>query len=129
MPSNPVSGYSRRLPSRSGRRNDGPAVPIDVLATSFARWDSHVGDAMDHEILLVVSSRGESIGKIIHDEGEETFLVEQGTVFPTDFEFHYESNTAVSEDGALVYSLTAYSEESATTSSPATADVPSTALR
>ena len=68
---------------------------------------------MDHELLLVVTTRGESIGKIIHDEAEETFLVERGTVFPTDFQFHYESNTAVTEDGALVYTLTAYSDDAA----------------
>ena len=73
-------------------------------------------DAMDDEILLVVTSRGESIGKIIHDDAEEMFLVERGTVFPTDFEFRYESNTAVSEDGALVYTLTAYAEAPAATS-------------
>lgn len=61
---------------------------------------------MVHERLLVVSTKGESIGTVIHDEGDETFLVERGTVFPKDFEFHYESTTGVSEDGALVYTLT-----------------------
>ena len=66
---------------------------------------------MDHEELLVVTSRGESIGKVIHHDGDETFLVERGTVFPTDFAFRYESITGVSEDGALVYTLTEYSEE------------------
>jgi len=68
---------------------------------------------MSHESLLVVSTRGESIGKVIHNDGDETFLVERGTVFPKDFEFHYESNTGVSEDGALVYTLIEYSEEPA----------------
>jgi hypothetical protein len=68
---------------------------------------------MDHESLLVVSTRGESIGKVIHNDGDETFLVERGTVFPKDFAFHYESTTAVSEDGALVFTLTEYSEEPA----------------
>ena len=68
---------------------------------------------MDHESLLVVSTRGESIGKVIHYDGDETFLVERGTVFPKDFEFHYESSTRVSEDGALVYRLTEYSDERA----------------
>ena len=63
---------------------------------------------MDHDELLVVSTRGESIGKVIHHDGDETFLVERGTVFPRDFAFHYESSTAVSEDGALVYTLTEY---------------------
>ena len=65
---------------------------------------------MDHESLLVVTTRGESIGKVIHYDGDETFLVESGTVFPDDFTFHYESSTGVSEDGALVYTLTEYSE-------------------
>ena len=60
---------------------------------------------MHHESLLVVSSRGESIGKVIHYDGDETFTVERGVVFPRDFEFHYESSTGVSEDGALVYTL------------------------
>ena len=75
------------------------------------------------------SARGANRSENHPRRGEETFLVEQGTVFPTDFDFHYESNTAVSEDGALVYRMTAYSEESAAASSAATADVPSTALR
>jgi len=68
---------------------------------------------MGHESLLVVSTRGESIGKVIHYDGDETFLVERGTVFPEDFEFHCESTTSVSEDGALVYTVTEYSEERA----------------
>ena len=75
---------------------------------------------MDHESLLVVSTRGESIGKVIHHDGDETFLVERGTMFPTDFAFHYESSTGVSEDGALVYTLTEYFEEEVA----ATADGP-----
>jgi hypothetical protein len=66
---------------------------------------------MTHESLLVISTRGESIGTIIHYDGDETFLVEGGTVFPRDFEFHYESTTGVSDDGSLVYTLTEYSEE------------------
>jgi hypothetical protein len=66
---------------------------------------------MVHESLLVVSAKGETIGKVIHYDGDETFLVERGTVFPKDFEFHYESSTAVSEDGALVFTLSEYSEE------------------
>ena len=66
---------------------------------------------MHHESLLVVSSRGESIGKVIHHDGDETFSVEGGTVFPRDFAFHYESSTAISEDGALVYTLTEEYEE------------------
>ena len=70
---------------------------------------------MGHESLLLVSTRGETIGKVIHYDGDETFLVERGTVFPQDFEFHYESTTSVSEDGALVYTLTEYSEEPAAT--------------
>jgi hypothetical protein len=76
---------------------------------------------MDHESLLVVSARGECIGKVIHHNGDETFLVERGTVFPKDFEFHYESSTGVSEDGALVYTLTEYSEEPAATTEAPTA--------
>jgi hypothetical protein len=66
---------------------------------------------MTHERLLVISAGGESIGTIIHDDGDETFLVEQGKVFPRDFEFHYEGSTCVCEDGALVYTLSEYPEE------------------
>ena len=42
---------------------------------------------MVHERLLVITTRGETIGTIIHDDGEETFLVEGEKVFPRDFEF------------------------------------------
>jgi hypothetical protein len=77
---------------------------------------------MVHESLLVVSTRGESIGRVIHNDGDETFLVERGTVFPKDFAFHYESSTGVSEDGALVYTLTEYPDEQPATAK-ATADV------
>jgi hypothetical protein len=66
---------------------------------------------MAHESLLVVTTRGESIGKVIHNDGDETFLVERGTVFPTDFQLRYESSTCVTEDGTLVYTLAEYSEE------------------
>jgi len=80
---------------------------------------------MGHESLLVVTTRGESIGKVIHYDGDETFLVERGTVFPKDFEFHHESSAVVSEDGALVYTLTEYSEESAATTEAPGAEPPS----
>jgi hypothetical protein len=40
-------------------------------------------------------------------------LVESGKVFPEDFDFHFESNTAISEDGALLYTLVEYSDEEA----------------
>jgi hypothetical protein len=66
---------------------------------------------MHHDSLLVVTSRGETIGKVIHHDGDETFAVEGATVFPRDFAFHYESSTAISEDGALVYTLTEEYEE------------------
>lgn len=66
---------------------------------------------MSHECLLVVTAGGESIGKVIHYDGDETFLVEGATVFPTDFEFRDESTSRVCEDGALVYTLTEYSQE------------------
>ena len=66
---------------------------------------------MVHERLLVITTRGETIGTIIHHDGDETFLVEGETVFPKDFEFRHESITDVSEDGALVYTLTECSEE------------------
>lgn len=75
---------------------------------------------MEREALLVVTARGESIGKVIHYDGDETFLVERGTVFPDDFEFRYESSTAVSEDGALEYTLTEYTEEPAAPSADVT---------
>jgi len=79
---------------------------------------------MSHESLLVVTARGETIGKVIHYDGDETFLVESGTVFPTDFEFHDESNARVSEDGALVYSLTEYSEETEPAAEALTTNLP-----
>ena len=66
---------------------------------------------MAHERLLVVTTRGETIGTIIHDDGDETFLVEGETVFPRDFEFRHESITDTCEDGALLYTLTECSEE------------------
>ncbi len=66
---------------------------------------------MVHESLLVVTTRGESIGKVIHNDGDDTFLVEREKVFPKDFEFHYEGVTGVCEEGALVYTLTEASEE------------------
>ena len=66
---------------------------------------------MVHESLLVVSAHGESIGKVIHYDGDETFLAEREKVFPRDFEFHYESVTGVCEEGALVFTLTECSEE------------------
>jgi len=78
---------------------------------------------MSHESLLVVSTRGESIGKVIHYDGDQTFLVERGTVFPEDFEFHYESITGVSEDGALVYTVTEVSEDDDTCAEGPTSDV------
>jgi hypothetical protein len=74
---------------------------------------------MVHESLLVVTTRGETIGTIIHHDGDETFLVEGETVFPRDFEFRHESITDISEDGALLYTLTEYSGEE-----PAAADAP-----
>jgi hypothetical protein len=61
---------------------------------------------MVHESLLVVTTRGESIGKIIHHDGDDTFLVEGEKVFPKDFEFHCEGVTWVCEDGALLFTLT-----------------------
>ena len=74
---------------------------------------------MVHERLLVITPRGETIGTIIHDEGEETFLVEGETVFPRDFELHHDSITDVCEDGALLYTLTECSgEEPVATEAP-----------
>ena len=66
---------------------------------------------MVHESLLVITTRGETIGTIIHHDGDETFLVEGEKVFPRDFEFRHESNTDICEDGALLYTLTECSEE------------------
>ena len=67
---------------------------------------------MVHEHLLVVMTRGETIGTIIHHDGDEPFLVEGEKVFPRDFEFRHESiTTDVCEDGALLYTLTECSEE------------------
>jgi hypothetical protein len=69
---------------------------------------------MVHESLLVVTAHGESIGKIIHHDGDDTFLVEGEMVFPRDFAFHYESNVALCEDGALLYTLTDADDEPVT---------------
>jgi hypothetical protein len=66
---------------------------------------------MVHEDLLIVTARGESIGKVIHHDGDDTFLVERDTVFPKDFPFHYESSTGLCEEGALLFMLTEYEEE------------------
>ena len=66
---------------------------------------------MVHERLLIVSARGETIGTIIHEDGDETFLVEGEKVFPRDFEFRHESITDVCEDGALLYTLTECSDQ------------------
>lgn len=68
---------------------------------------------MIHGSLLVVSARGETIGKVIHHDGDETFLVERGTVFPVDFDFRCECGTSVSDDGVLVYTLLEDFEEEA----------------
>ena len=66
---------------------------------------------MLHETLLVVTARGESIGKIIHHDGDDTFLAEGEKVFPRDFPFHYESNVGLCEDGALLFTLTDSEDE------------------
>ena len=76
---------------------------------------------MAHEGLLVVSARGECIGMVIHYDGDETFLVERGTVFPQDFEFHFDKRTGVSEDGTLVYTLTESLDELPATAEATTA--------
>jgi len=73
---------------------------------------------MIHESLLIVTARGESIGKIIHHDGDDTFLAEGDRVFPRDFPFHYESNVGLCEDGALLFTLTDSAEDE-----PVTADV------
>ena len=44
-------------------------------------------------------------------------------MFPEDFVFHYESITGVSEDGALVYTVTEFSEEEAAAAEGPAADV------
>jgi hypothetical protein len=74
---------------------------------------------MVHESLLVVSARGESIGKIIHHDGDETFLVEREKVFPDDFDLRYESGTGICQEGALLFTLTECAEEQ-----PAATDAP-----
>ena len=84
---------------------------------------------MVHESLLVVSTRGESIGRVIHHDGDETFLVERGTEFPKDFAFHYEESTGVSEDGALVYTVTEYLDEQPGTAEVTTVKVISSSRR
>ena len=69
---------------------------------------------MVHESLLIVTTRGETIGKIIHTEGDDIPSVEREKVFPKDLELHHEGITEVCEDGALLYTLTEYSEEEVT---------------
>jgi hypothetical protein len=66
---------------------------------------------MVHESLLIVTTRGETIGTIIRHDGDEPFLVEGEKMFPRDFEFRHESITDSCEDGALLYTLTECSEE------------------
>jgi hypothetical protein len=74
---------------------------------------------MVHEILLIVTTRGETIGTIIHHDGEEMLFVEGEQMFPRDREFRHESTSEVCEDGALLYTLTECSEEApAATESP-----------
>jgi hypothetical protein len=73
---------------------------------------------MVHESLLVVTSRGESIGKVIHNDGDDTFLVEREKVYPKDFEFHYEGTTGVCEDGALLFTVTECPEEEPVAADP-----------
>src|SRR5438132_1010192 len=77
---------TRAAPARPNALMVGPrAITASGGILTLGRWDMH------HESLLVVSSRGELIGKVIHYDGDETFSVEGGTVFPRDFAFHYES--------------------------------------
>jgi hypothetical protein len=66
---------------------------------------------MVHEILLIVTTRGETIGTIIHHEGDEMLFVEGEEVFPRDCEVRHESISEVCEDGALLYTLTECSGE------------------
>ena len=66
---------------------------------------------MVHDILLIVTTRGETIGTTIHHDGEEMLFVEGEEVFPRDCEFRHESISEVCEDGALLYTLTECSEE------------------
>ena len=66
---------------------------------------------MVHEILLIVTTRGETIGTIIHHDGDEMLFVEGEEVFPRDCEFRHESSTESCEDGALLYTLTECSGE------------------
>ena len=74
---------------------------------------------MVHESLLIITTRGETIGTIIHHDGDETFLVEGEKVFPRDFEFRHESNTDICEDGALLYTVTdCFEEEPVATEKP-----------
>jgi hypothetical protein len=85
--------------------------PAPNASTFVAEDDREGRPDMVHESMLVVTARGESIGMIIHDEGDDTFLAEREKVFPKDSEFHYEGITEVCEDGALLYTLTECSEE------------------
>lgn len=61
------------------------------------------------EGMLVTSSTGERIGKVIRCDAE-TFVVEKGTLFPKDFELRYDHITDVKADGSITYSLAEYLE-------------------
>ena len=65
------------------------------------KWDSNTVE----NGMLVTSTSGERIGKIIRADDEETFVVEKGTFFPKDYQLRYDHITGVNDDGTLIYSL------------------------
>jgi uncharacterized protein (TIGR02271 family) len=60
--------------------------------------------------MIVKSTTGERVGKVIRCEDPTTFVVEKGMFFPKDYELRYDHITGVSADGSITYSLAEYLE-------------------
>jgi uncharacterized protein (TIGR02271 family) len=70
------------------------------------RWDRN----SVREGMLVLSTSGERIGKVIRCDAE-TFIVEKGALFPKDYQLRYDLITGASGDGSLIYSLSEIPEK------------------
>src|SRR4051794_17046975 len=75
-----VHRFDGRSPSHASTdASSAHALPVGPRAITPSGGQTETGRRdMHHESLLVVSSRGESIGKVIHYDGDETFSVEGG---------------------------------------------------
>ena len=63
------------------------------------RWDRN----SVREGMFVTSTKGERIGKVIRRD-DDTFVVENGTLFPKDYELRYDHITGI-DGGEITYSL------------------------